>query len=188
VEDHQRQHDQPDRPAGKQQHGRHRQTARQALLGAAEDDRHLIGTGEAQQPAAVGGDRRHRRQQGSIHGHQSPQISQAELVPDALCDALAEGGIDHQQDRSPIHQTEQCLVPQRPVADPRPSKLAGSEGEQKLYDDVTGAVNREAPCALSSSPTSNGVNPMPGRRSNPQPENCPPRGAHSKRESRLEAN
>ena len=105
------------------------------------------------EPAAdAGGGQQHRAQQRRVDQQQRRQLRRVHLVPDAVRHALAERGIDHQQDRAAIDQAEQRPVARGPGADPRPRKLAGGERQQKLQHDVADAVRREPALGAQQQP------------------------------------
>jgi hypothetical protein len=72
MEQHQREHDQAHAVRG-EQHGRHRQPAGEALLGAAEDDRDLVRPGETEPRAQEAQHAEHDEEQQQVHDEQADQ-------------------------------------------------------------------------------------------------------------------
>jgi hypothetical protein len=71
-------------------------------LGAAEYDRDLIRSREAETASGKRGDRQHQREQTAGGGEERHQRSKGELVPDSAQSGSTEHGVDHQQHRAAI--------------------------------------------------------------------------------------
>ncbi len=135
VEQHHRQHDQPDHAAGEQDVG-HRQPGRQALLRAAEHDRGPVGLGEPQQPGTEVGAGQHRRQQRDLERGEHDELARRDPLPDPADHALAERGVDDEEDRSPVVAAQRGLVATHPITDPAAAELPEQERDQQLEHDV----------------------------------------------------
>lgn len=124
-------------------HARHRQPGRQALLRPGELDGDPVRPAESELPCPVPAQGEHQRQQDRLGGEQRPEPGGGDLVPDAGDHPLAERGVDDEQDRPPVDQTEHLLVPGEETADPAAQELSGQERDEQLEHDLQQGVHGE---------------------------------------------
>src|SRR5690606_39136813 len=134
VEDHQRQHHDPD--AGGREHDvGHGHPVGQALLGAAEDDGDLVRLVETEAAADPDVPTQHQRQQYATQQHYTGQIVPAYLMPYPLHYGLTESHIDHQKNGALIQLADERAMAVDPAADEWPGKGAHHERQHQLHHD-----------------------------------------------------
>jgi hypothetical protein len=143
VENHQRQHDQPERGVREQRIG-HRDAGHQALFRTAEDDRDLVSPRQSHTAGNKRHSAQHRGQQCAIDGDQYQEVGRRHARPDAGQRRGADKTIDHQQNRAPVYDTDQPLPALQPLLEPALQELAHDEWEQQVEDHRTQAVQRRA--------------------------------------------
>ncbi|MNU79749.1 hypothetical protein D3C71_693660 [compost metagenome] len=147
MEQHQRQDQYADGAAGEQHLG-HRYTGGQAFLRAAEEDGDTVFLIEAEDFAQHSGCDQYQPQHHAAGHDQTRQVTQRDLVPDAFVHRLAERAVDHQQNRTLIHELQPTLVAPDPRADPASRDLPGNERQQQLHADLDDRIEGRAAVAV----------------------------------------
>ena len=147
MEEHQRQDQHADGAAG-EQHLCHGHAGGQALLRPAEEDGDAVLQVEAQPLAEQVGQQQRQGQQHAAGDDHRQQRDQRHLLPEAADHRGAEGGVDHQQDRTLVDVLQPVLVLRHPAADPALGDLAEDERQQQLQADLADGVEGRAVVAV----------------------------------------